>query len=251
MKYDVWHGTVIRKEVLTQDIFDFTVKAPTLVPMVKPGQFANILVPNKILRRPISICSAENGLLRFVFQIRGEGTQLLSRFQVGDTLDFLAPLGNGFPVEDLQKKAIFVGGGIGVPPLLGLAQKYGKNGTAALGFRSKEAVILEKEFAAAGSTVKIATDDGSFGHHGFAADFLKETSFDICYACGPKPMLKAVSELCKQMNKPCWISLEERMACGIGACLGCAVQLKRANGESYYGHVCKDGPVFSSEEVVL
>lgn len=162
----------------------------------------------------------------------------------------MAPLGHGFTF-DPNAHNLFIGGGIGVPPLFGAARQCGKNATVAVGFRNKDFVILEDDFRAAGCDLRIATDDGSYGHHGLVIDLIQDVHPDKIFACGPKVMLRAVTEFAKAHNIPCEISLEERMACGIGACLGCAVELYDENGETYMGHVCKDGPVFPAERVVF
>lgn len=251
MKYDVKLCEILRRAEIAENTFDFTVRAPELAAAAAPGQFAHIHVPGKTLRRPISICDIDKdaGTLRFVFQVRGGGTAELAKFKVGDAFDILAPLGHGFMVEP-EKKALFVGGGIGVPPLLGAAKHYGENATVAIGFRSRDFVILEDDFKAAGCEVRVATDDGSYGHHGLVLDLIRDLRPDVIHACGPMVMLRAVAQLAKENNIRCEISLEERMACGIGACLGCAVELNGEDG-TYMGHVCKDGPVFAAERVVL
>lgn len=251
MKYDTEQCSIVEKRKLTADIFDVTVLAPKLAPLAKPGQFAQILVPGKTLRRPISLCEIGQDTLRFVFQVRGEGTAQLARLQVDDTLNLLAPLGSGFPHGEEKQHAVFVGGGIGVPPLLGAAAAFPGRKTAVLGFRSKDAVILMKDFVRAGCEAFLTTEDGSFGVRGFVTDVLQKLEFDVCYACGPLPMLRAVVALCAKRGVPCYLSMEQRMACGIGACLGCAVELRRPDGSRYYGHVCKDGPVFSADRLVL
>lgn len=253
MKYDTERCTILEKQKLTADVFDVTVSAPKLAPLAHPGQFAQILVPGKTLRRPISLCGIGKDTFRLVFQVRGEGTEILSKLQVGEQMEILAPLGNGFPLENTveAKHAVFVGGGIGVPPLLGAASAFSGQKTAVLGFRNQDAVILMKDFVSAGCEAFLATDDGSFGVHGLVTDVMRNLSFDICYACGPTPMLRAVAKLCAERDVPCYVSMEQRMACGIGACLGCAVELRREDGSSYYGHVCKDGPVFPAGRVVL
>lgn len=252
MKYDVQLCEVLRRTQAAENTFDYTVLAPKLAEVAQPGQFAHIYVPGKTLRRPISICDIDkkNGTLRFVFQIRGAGTEQLSKFEVGDKMDILAPLGHGFTF-DPNAHNLFIGGGIGVPPLFGAARQCGKNATVAVGFRNKDFVILEDDFHAAGCDLRIATDDGSYGHHGLVIDLIQNVHPDKIFACGPKVMLRAVKEFAKAHNIPCEISLEERMACGIGACLGCAVELYDENGETYMGHVCKDGPVFPAERVVF
>ena len=219
---------------------------------VSCGQFVHIKCGHsRLLRRPISICGIDKtaGTLRFVFQIRGQGTAELAQFQPGCIIEILAPLGNGFPV-DKSKRTLLVGGGIGVPPLLGVAAQLGEKAIAVLGFRTKGAVILEEDFQAAGAKTFIATDDGSYGHHGLVTDLCQDQDFDCVMACGPAPMLKAVKALAEQRGVPCYVSVEERMACGIGACLGCAVALNKEDGTPYFGHVCKDGPVFESHRVV-
>ena len=251
MKYDVKLCEILRRAEIAENTFDFTVRAPELAAVAEPGQFAHIYVPGRTLRRPISICDIDKdaGTLRFVFQVRGGGTAQLADFQVGDQMDILAPLGHGFTVEP-EKKALFVGGGIGVPPLLGAAKHYGENAVVAIGFRSRDFVILEDDFKAAGCEVRVATDDGSYGHHGLVLDLIRDLHPDVIHACGPMVMLRAVAQFAKENNIRCEISLEERMACGIGACLGCAVELNGEDG-TYMGHVCKDGPVFAAERVVL
>ncbi|NLJ31294.1 MAG: dihydroorotate dehydrogenase electron transfer subunit [Clostridiales bacterium] len=252
MKYDTMLCGLIRKNRLAEDIFDFTVEAGKLAEAACPGQFAHIYVPGKTLRRPISICEIDRDhkTLRFVFQVRGEGTRLLSQAEPGDRLDILAPLGRGFDLGGTGRKAVFVGGGIGVPPLLEAAKPFGENAAVLAGFRSGNAVILKEDFERAGNRVMIATDDGSSGHHGLVTDLLAGLACDVIFACGPTPMLKAVCRAAKERGVPCQVSLEQRMACGVGACLGCAVRLRRETGEEYYGHVCKDGPVFDAAQVV-
>lgn len=252
MKYDVQLCKILTKTEIANGIFDFTVQAPEMAAVAVPGQFAHIYVPGHTLRRPISICDIdrENGTLRFVFQVRGGGTADLAQFNAGDMLDVLAPLGRGFTL-DTKKRALFVGGGIGVPPLFGAAKHFGENAAVAVGFRNRDFVILEEDFKAAGCDLRIATDDGSYGAKGLVTSLFGDVQPEIIYACGPMVMLRAVSAYARENNIPCEISLEERMACGIGACLGCAVELYRADGTKYMGHVCKDGPVFDYERVVL
>ena len=250
MKYDVKTCEILSKNGLTKDVCDVTVNAGEMAEQSRPGQFVHIYVPGKTLRRPISICGIdrERGILRLVFQIRGEGTEQLSKMEQGDAYDLLGPLGNGFSLGSEAGHTVFVGGGIGVPPLLEAAKECAGNVTAVLGFRDKNAVILEEDFKKI-CGVQIATDDGSYGHHGLVTELLAPLNAGAIYACGPTPMLKAVVKFAQEKNIPCQVSLEERMACGIGACLGCACKLRR-DGKEFYGHVCKDGPVFDSREVV-
>ena len=218
-----------------------------------PGQFLHIKCGHShLLRRPISICnwSAQRDLIRVVFEVRGKGTQWLARRKVGDSLDVLGPLGNGFSVRP-EGKYLLVGGGIGVPPLLGCVVQGSRNCTAVLGFRSaRHAMLLEEFGQACPGGVRLATDDGSLGYHGFVdvlvrQELEKDNAFTGVLACGPKPMLKNVAKVAAEYGVPCQVSLEERMACGVGACLGCAVQM----ADGTMKHVCKDGPVFDAKEV--
>lgn len=252
-RYDVRSCKILRKHQLTRDVTDVMVDAGPLAENAVPGQFAQIAVPGKTLRRPISICEIDrqHRTFRFVFQVRGEGTKILSQFREGDMLDILAPLGHGFDLGDTSRRALFVGGGIGLPPLLAAAEPFDSRAVVAAGFRSRDAVILCDDFEAAGCFVKITTDDGSLGHHGLVTELLGDLDFDVVFACGPLPMLRAVNALAKKRGVPCQISMEERMACGIGACLGCAVKLRGPDGKPYYGHVCSDGPVFDSRVLFL
>lgn len=252
MKYDSKRCKLVKADKLTADVYDFTLECPVLAAKAVPGQFAQIRLPGHTLRRPISICGIDRkeGTLRFVFQIRGQGTADLAEFREGSEIEILAPLGDGFPI-DPDKRTLLVGGGIGVPPLLGCAAELKESAVAVLGFRNKDTVILEQDFRTTGAKTLIATDDGSYGFHGLVTALAEKENFQRVFACGPAPMLKAVKALAEQRNVPCFLSLEERMACGIGACLGCAVPLLDENGNQYYGHVCKDGPVFDSRRIVL
>ncbi len=234
--------------------FELVFKAPDMAAQAKAGQFVHILCDGKTLRRPISICraDAEKGTLRVVFEVRGDGTRWLSQRAVGDEIDVLGPLGNGFPLKR-GKNVLVVGGGIGVPPLLGIADFSGNHCDAVLGFRDRNHLCLVDDFRNTAKDVFVMTDDGSFGEQGFVTQrtktLLAEKSYDTVYACGPAPMLKAVSALAAENGVECYVSLEERMGCGIGACLVCACKIKSADGEKHL-HVCKDGPVFKASEVV-
>lgn len=244
---------VIEKKTLAGGIFSITVKCPDAAAAAEVGQFANIMADGYTLRRPISICDIDKkaGTLRFVFEVRGKGTEVISRVNVGDNLDILGPLGNGFKAPE-GKKIVAVGGGIGVPPLLGLAKQFGENCTAILGFRSYDKIILDKEFAAYGAKTIVCTDDGSVGHHGVVTTPLTEVlaagDVGLVCACGPEPMIKAVVKECEDNNIPCRVSLEQRMGCGVGACVVCSCMTVRG-GKEYYARVCKDGPVFDAKEV--
>lgn len=219
-----------------------------------PGQFVHIRCGHsRLLRRPISVCTCRDdqpeGSLGIVFEVRGQGTDWLARREVGDRLDVLGLLGNGFML-DPQGRYLLAGGGIGVPPLYGCAQYANGNAVAVLGFRSGERAILLPQFQEICQDVHLYTDDGSLGAKGYVADGVravldKDKNFTAVLACGPRMMLRGVAEAAAEYGVPCQVSMEERMACGVGACLGCAVQM--ADGSMK--HVCKDGPVFNAEEV--
>ncbi|MDY4812972.1 MAG: dihydroorotate dehydrogenase electron transfer subunit [Ruminococcus sp.] len=251
MKYDAQKFLVIKNEEIATGIFDLWVENPTLSSIAKPGQFAHILVPGKTLRRPISICDADKSCLRLVYQVKGEGTEILSRINEGEYLDIIAPLGNGFDIKE-DKKYCFIGGGIGVPPML-YASKMKEKPVVITGFRNKDLVILQSDFRKDNCELYLTTDDGTAGEKAFVTDVLKRKLNDIdeVCACGPSPMLKAIAEICNDANVPCQISLEERMGCGIGACLVCACAVRKNDGTEDYVHVCKDGPVFDSKEVIF
>lgn len=251
---------IISKEKIIEGIYKFSVNAPEIAKKAVPGQFLEIKVSDKttdpFLRRPISIYNVNGENVEFIFQVRGKGTYLLSEKNEGDMLDILGPLGNGvFSLNGVSNVAI-IGGGIGIYPLYYLAKllKDKANVVTYLGFRNKELVTLEKEFENVSNKLILSTDDGSYKNKGYSIDYLKKNCLDnkpdMIYACGPAGMLKAVSLFAKENNIPCEISLEERMGCGIGACLGCATKIIE-NDEIRFGHVCKDGPVFNVNNVEI
>ena len=239
---------------LGDGLYRLTLDAPQIAAAAQCGQFVHIACgEGNLLRRPISICLADGAALHLVFQVRGGGTAWLAARRQGDALDLLGPLGHGFDTQALGARPVLIGGGIGVPPMLQTAvcaADAGASPRAILGFRSKGVVMLEDEFRAVCETT-ITTDDGSYARYGFVTDVLKEQMADATgiAACGPRPMLRAVAALAREAGVPCQVSMEERMGCGIGACLVCACALRTENGETRYGHVCKDGPVFNAEEV--
>lgn len=248
---------IIEKKSLAADIYSYTILCPEAAANAKTGQFVQIKAEGYTLRRPISICSVdkENGTIRLVFEIRGKGTDKIAELNKGDLMDVIAPLGNGFVVpEKPEGRVIVVGGGIGTPPMLDIAKKFGKDCTAILGFRSFDRVILDKDYAATGAKTIVCTDDGSTGVKGTVAAPLAEElakgDVSCVYACGPTPMLKAVVEAAKAAGVKSQVSLEQRMGCGVGACVVCACKVVRG-GKEYVLRVCKDGPVFKGEEVVL
>ncbi len=254
MSYVQGSFPILQKNNLAKNCYDYVILAPEMAKEAKPGQFVHIKVDGFFLRRPISICGIDkqNGTVRVVFEARGEGTQALTRLNQGDLMDVMGPLGKGFTVLPADKKVVVIGGGIGVPPMLETAKQY-QNATAILGFRSADAVILQSDFEAVCDTV-LCTDDGSKGQKGFVTEALKtllqQQKPDLICACGPHPMLKGIVALAKEVDVACEVSLEERMGCGVGACLVCACKTVK-NGEEYFAHVCKDGPVFSAEQVIF
>lgn len=248
---------VAQQTRLGEGLYETVLEAPQIAAAAQCGQFVHIACgEGNLLRRPISICRAAADKLTVVYQVKGEGTRWLAERQEGDTLDVLGPLGHGFDVAALGASPVLIGGGIGVPPMLQTAvcaAQAGAQPRAVLGFRNQGAVILEEAFRAVCETF-VTTDDGSYARHGFVTDVLKEQLADATgvAACGPKPMLRAIAALAREAGVPCQVSMEERMGCGIGACLVCACELKLKDGQQgvRYGHVCKDGPVFDAEEVV-
>jgi dihydroorotate dehydrogenase electron transfer subunit len=219
-----------------------------------PGQFVHIKCGDGLLlRRPISVCSCQEGdpsdLISIAFEVRGEGTQWLASRPVGHSLDVLGLAGNGFSMRP-DGRYLLVGGGIGIPPMLGCAQYTQGKSTAILCGRSREKVILLDQFSTNCDRVFVATDDGSLGHHGYV-DYLvrgvlnTDRRYDGVLACGPKPMLRMVAQVAEEFGVPCQVSMEERMGCGVGACLVCACDMQDGSRK----HVCKDGPVFDSKEV--
>ena len=254
---------IIAIEKLIEGIYKFKIKAPQIAEIAKSGQFLEIQVSNTgevFLRRPISIYNVEKeeGAVEFIFQVKGKGTEILSTKKVGDFINVIGPLGTGvFTVKEYNKVAI-IGGGIGTYPLYQLAKELkGKAETTMyMGFRNKALVTLEKEFEEVATKVVITTDDGSYKEKGYAINLLKEACKnekpDMIFACGPLSMLKAVQEFVNDEGIECEMSLEERMGCGIGACVGCNVRIVTENPEEVkYNYVCKDGPVFNSKKVII
>lgn len=244
-------GILTCKNELRPGLYDFIVKAPEIAREAKAGQFVHILCGGEsYLRRPISICETRGGeFVRFIFEVRGEGTRALALKHPGETIDLLGPLGNGFDSSLAGDGIILlIGGGIGIFPLYQLAKDLKGKATAILGFRSESNVVMAQEFAKTCKNLFVATDDGSCGYHGFVTDILKNIAenneISAMYTCGPKMMMKIVSDVAKEYNIPAQVSMEERMGCGIGACVTCTC---RANGENK--RVCKDGPVFDAREV--
>ena len=253
-------AVVISQEQLADGIFSLWLKTEASQ-TAKPGQFISMYTNDgsKLLPRPISICEIdkENGCLRMVYRVTGEGTgtEQFSKLVAGDTIPVIGPLGNGFPLEKAEgKKAFLMGGGIGVPPILELAKQLKcEKKQIVVGYRNAE-TFLKEQFEANGK-LYISTEDGSVGTKGNVMHAIAENALeaDIIYACGPTPMLRAIKNYAEENGIECYISLEERMACGIGACLACVCKSKEKDHHSnvHNKRICKDGPVFLSTEVEI
>lgn len=251
--------TVVSQEQLTDGIFSMWIQTEA-AKTAKPGQFISMYTNDgsKLLPRPISICEidTETSKLRVVYRVTAEktGTEQFSKMKAGDTLPIIGPLGNGFPLEAGKgKRAFLMGGGIGVPPILELAKQLDCEKQIIMGYRDAD-TFLKEQFEENG-TVYISTEDGSVGTKGNVMDAIRENELqaDIIYACGPTPMLRAIKQYAEENSIECYISLEERMACGIGACLACVCQSKEKDHHSNVNNkrICKDGPVFLSTEVEI
>ena len=212
--------------------------------IIRPGQFVNIELDGLYLRRPISICDWDEHTITIIYKVVGRGTEQMSKMHEGEELDVLTGLGNGFDVEKCGEKTLVIGGGVGVPPMYGLAKallKAGKKPVAILGFNKSSEIFYEEEFKALGIETIVTTVDGSYGVKGFVTDALPE-NYDFFCTCGPEPMLKAVYNATKTSGL---CSFEERMGCGFGACMGCSCETKYGNKR-----ICKDGPVLEKEEII-
>ena len=213
--------------------------------LLHPGQFVQFQVPDFYLRRPISICDWDENSLTLIYKVIGHGTEAMARMRANGEADLLTGLGNGYTVQSC--KPLLIGGGCGVPPLYKLCKaliQQDMKPQVVLGFNAKDEVFLEDEFKALGASVTVTTVDGSCGEQGFAPEAAEALDFDYVYACGPDAMLKAVYRLCDKRGISGQFSLEERMACGFGACMGCTIELR-----SGAKRVCADGPVFKKEEL--
>lgn len=246
--------TVLKNEEIASGIYALTFSVPEEI-SIRPGQFVNLSTgeANLLLKRPLGVCRRTKDSVTVSYQVKGVGTKALATRKTGDTLDVLLPLGNGFYLKETERKIALIGGGVGVFPLLSVAERYrDRKITSYLGFRNAQAICYLNEFAEC-SRVVVGTDDGSVGEKKNAVQlFLEEYesgAFDVILACGPPIMLKVLKQELseRKIETPCLVSLEERMGCGIGACLVCVCNL--TNGE--HARVCKDGPVFPIEEVIL
>lgn len=252
--------TIKSQESIGQGIFDLRASVEEIAGIALPGQFVSLYSGDlsRLLPRPISICDVEGDTLRLVYRRMGEGTREFSLLLPGEKIRVIGPLGNGYPAASRYqgKKAVLLGGGIGIPPLLFLAKELAAAGatvTAVLGYRDRETFLSEDFLPYA--RVLAATEDGSVGVKGNVLDVMREENIpgDVLFACGPAPMLRGVRGFSNEEKIPCFLSLEERMACGIGACLGCVCRTTETDEHSLVknARVCRDGPVFPAEKIEL
>lgn len=249
---------VITQEAIGNGIYSMWLQTTDIGKAARPGQFISVYSKDRsrMLPRPISICEAEpEGAVCIVYRVAGKGTEEFSRLGSGDTLEILGPLGNGFPLERMAegKKAFLIGGGIGIPPMVELAKRLPGEKQIVVGYR--DARLFLKEDLEKNGSVYVATENGSYGTAGNVLDCIRENNLeaDVIYACGPTPMLRALKAYAQEKGIECWLSLEEKMACGIGACLACVCQSKEVDDHSrvHNKRVCKEGPVFLSTEIEL
>ncbi len=243
--------------------FQMALECPEIAAIAKPGQFVHILVSEQfdpLLRRPFTIYKAKDGNVDILFQVIGKGTLLLSQKRTGEVVKIMGPLGYGFSILYNLDTAVLVGGGVGVATLMLLAEELRKAKRRVLtliGARSQKMLLCVDEFREIGVDVCVSTDDGSCGYKGFVTELLREMLYDIIshehpviYACGPDEMLKAVTTISADFNIPAQIALENRMGCGVGACLGCVRKIRMQNGTHEYKRVCLEGPVFDGQEII-
>ncbi len=237
--YTVKSNTKIAKDVYEMRLFGDT------SPLSAPGQFINILVDGKYLRRPISVADYNSEGLTIIYKVVGSGTEIMSKWQEGQRIDALSGLGNGFTTKEAGDSPLLIGGGVGVPPMYGLAKKLISEGitpSVILGFGKADELFYEEEFKKIGAKVYIATADGSVGTKGFVTDVMKDLSYSYFYTCGPMPMFRAIEKIAKTSGQ---LSFEERMGCGFGACMGCSCKTLTGNKR-----ICIDGPVMKREEII-
>lgn len=236
--------TVSENKRLTASVLRMTLTGDTSA-LTAPGQFVNIQLDGFFLRRPISVCDYDEKSITLIYKTVGAGTEKMATLPVGTPLDLLVGLGNGFDSARSGDSPLLIGGGVGVPPLYGLCKKLiaeGKRVSVILGFNTAEEIFYEKEFAALGADVHVATADGSYGTKGFVTDVMKNLSYSFFYTCGPMPMFRAVEKIAVTSGE---FSFEERMGCGFGACMGCSCETLTGG----YKRICKDGPVMEREEI--
>ena len=248
---------IIHNKLIADNIYELLLESTENLNNAKPGQFLHICCSDGIdplLRRPLSICDINENQITIIYRSQGKGTSWLAKQVPGKKIDVLGPLGNGFPIEQ-HETALLVGGGVGVPPLYFLGKELKKlniNVITLLGFQNKKDVFYEEKFSELGKTF-VSTVDGSYGHHGYVTNLMTDQKigdWNSLFSCGPTPMLKALQGLLDSSHRPAFLSLEERMGCGLGACLACVCKPKDLSKNKYL-KVCSDGPVFKMSEVLL
>ncbi len=235
---------ILSNEKLTSNVFKMLLKGDTSA-ITAPGQFVNIKLAGKFLRRPISVCDYSDNTITLIYKVVGVGTEQMAGMKSGEMLDVLVGLGNGYSLDKCGEKPLLIGGGVGVPPMYNLCKKLieqGKEVNVVLGFNTADEIFLEADFKALGATVTVATADGSYGVKGFVTDAIKNIDYSYFFTCGPMPMFKAIEAAATTSGQ---YSFEERMGCGFGACMGCSCKTKYGNKR-----ICKDGPVLEREEII-
>lgn len=249
--------SVIRNESLTNDIYDMRFRSRDISAAAKPGQFINVYCndSSRLLPRPISICEVNGEEIRIVYRVAGKGTKELSGIRPGEKINVTGPAGNGYDVDMIDKtysSVMLFGGGVGIPPMVELSKRLKIKTDVFLGYR--DCLFLNEDFSK-DAVIHIATEDGSAGTRGNVLDALKASGVDadlIC-ACGPLPMLRAIKKYAEESGKKAYFSMEERMACGVGACLGCVCKTVEKDGHSKVNNtrVCADGPVFDASAIII
>jgi len=261
------NAKILKADCLADGVYEIWFETKNIAKAAKAGQFISVYSNDgsRMLPRPISICKVENNNLRIVFRVAGKGTEEFSKMKAGEYLDIQGPLGNGYDLGKIATeikaegrsfdKAILFGGGIGVPPMLELARRLDCHKNVVVGYRNSQTFLKEDFEAVADTDVYIATEDGSVGTKGNVLDAVKQEKVeaDVIFACGPTPMLRAIKAYALENDIPCYVSLEEKMACGIGACLACVCKSTEIDDHSQVKNkrVCKEGPVFNVKEVEL
>ena len=257
---EIYNAEILENKLIAHDIYDMRLSCKLAIPAAA-GQFIAVYIDNPamLLPRPLSICETyeSSDILRTIYRIAGGGTSHLSKAKAGDNLRILAPLGNGFSIDPTHKSFAIAGGGIGMPPLLELVKQIRTSVPDAeidvfMGYRNAEQIILKEDFAEYTNKdqIHIATDDGSYGIHGNVMKFFDDNrKFDIIYTCGPHIMMKNITKWAIEQNIDCQVSLEERMACAIGACLACVAKINTNDGP-VARRVCSNGPVFNGRELI-
>ena len=250
-------AVILEQREISDQIYSLWLHADDIVREARPGQFVSVYCrdESRLLPRPISICELdkESGRLRLVYRAVGAGTQEFSFYGPGETLELVGPLGNGFPLDKGYEKPLLIGGGIGVPPMVELAKWLPGDKAIVSGYRNGD--LFLKEELSRNAALYVATEDGSAGTKGNVLDAVRENRIeaDAIFACGPAPMLRALKAYAAEQGIDCYLSLEERMACGIGACLACVCTSKDVDAHTNVNNkrICKDGPVFAAEEIEL